>query len=204
MQFANSFEVPLPPSEAWKVLMDIERIAPCMPGAELTGKVDAETYKGKVGVKLGPVALSFAGTARFEEVDDAGHRARVRASGTDAKGRGGANAVVGFHVEPAPAGSRVMISTDLNLSGAVAQYGRGAGMIQEVAAQLIRQFAAALNAQLAAEASAPAAAADAPAVAAVSPPSRPPPPAARPISGFGLAARVLWSFIRRLFGRHER
>jgi len=92
VEFDNSFEVPLPPAEAWPVLMDIKRIAPCMPGAELTEVVDDKTYKGKIGVRLGPVALTFAGTVRFEEIDNANHRARVKAQGTDAKGRGGANA----------------------------------------------------------------------------------------------------------------
>src|SRR5215471_10541104 len=92
MEFDNSFEVPLPIGDAWKVLMDIRHIAPCMPGAELTDVVDARTYKGKIGVRLGPVALSFAGTVKFEEIDDANHTARVVAQGNDAKGRGAANA----------------------------------------------------------------------------------------------------------------
>lgn len=205
MQFENSFEVPLPPAEAWKVLMDIERVAPCMPGAELTGKVDDRTYRGKVGVKLGPVALSFAGTAKFEEIDDAGRQAKVRASGQDAKGRGGANALVGFRVEPFGDGSRVLIATDLNLSGAVAQYGRGAAMIQEVAAQLVRQFAAALRAQLAADRPAPVTPPVAEQSAGTAAPAadRAPAPPARPISGFGLLARVLWNSLRRLFGRKD-
>src|SRR6516162_4350134 len=88
MEFDNSFEVPLPPDEAWKVLLDIERIAPCMPGAELTEVVDQNTYKGKIGVRLGPVALTFAGIVKFEQIDSATRTARVAAQGTDAKGRG--------------------------------------------------------------------------------------------------------------------
>ena len=90
MLINNSFEVPLPPGQAWKVLMDIPRIAPCMPGAELTDVVDENTYNGKVAVRLGPVALTFAGTVRFAEKDDAARKARVSAQGKDAKGRGGA------------------------------------------------------------------------------------------------------------------
>ena len=124
MDFDNSFEVPLPPDQAWKTLMDIERIAPCMPGAELTEIVDDKTFKGKVSVRLGPVALTFQGTATFEDIDDAVHTATVKAQGADAKGRGGANANVGFHLEPSDAGSSVKIHTDLQLSGSVAQYGR--------------------------------------------------------------------------------
>src|SRR5262244_1265019 len=92
MEFDNSFEVPLPPDKAWKLLLDIERIAPCMPGAELTEVVGQDSYKGKINVRLGPVALTFAGIVRFEAIDNAAHTARVAAQGTDAKGRGGANA----------------------------------------------------------------------------------------------------------------
>ena len=149
MEFDNAFEVPLPVEEAWKVLMDIRGIAPCMPGAELTEVIDPRTYKGKIGVRLGPVALSFAGTVRFEDIDEAGHRARVAAQGSDAKGRGAANAVAAFHLEPVNGGSRVFVHTNLTLSGAVAQYGRGVGIIQLTAAQIITQFANNLKARLA-------------------------------------------------------
>ena len=190
MEFDNSFEVPLPPAEAWPVLMDIKRIAPCMPGAELTEVVDDKTYKGKIGVRLGPVALTFAGTVRFEEIDNANYSARVKAQGTDAKGRGGANAAASFRLEPVANGSKVLVHTDLALSGSVAQYGRGVGMIQATAAQIINQFAGNLKAQLAAV---PAGAAP---VAATT--SAAPPPAAKPISGFSLMAKVLWDAIVRL------
>jgi carbon monoxide dehydrogenase subunit G len=210
MEFDNTFEVPLPPAEAWPVLMDIQRIAPCMPGAQLTEVIDKTTYKGNIGVRLGPVALTFAGTVKFEDIDDANHTARVKAQGTDAKGRGGANAAASFRLEPAGAGSKVLVHTDLTLSGAVAQYGRGVGMIQATAAQLMKQFADNLKKQLAvAPAAAPAPAAAVPANAASSPaaaspqPAAPqaPPPAAAPISGFSLMARVIWDAIMRLFGR---
>jgi carbon monoxide dehydrogenase subunit G len=213
MEFDNSFEVPLPADDAWKVLMDIARIVPCMPGAELTEVVDDRTYKGRIGVRLGPVALTFAGTVKFEEIDDANHRARVAAQGSDAKGRGSANATATFHIEPANGGSKVLVHTNLTLSGAVAQYGRGVGIIQMTAAQIIGQFAYNLKAQLgpasitsapaAAPVAAPAAttATDqagarpaAPAVAAPSPP-------AKPISGFALMGAVLRAWIKRLFGR---
>ena len=139
----------LPVDDAWKVLMDIRRVAPCMPGAELTDVVDERTYKGKIAVRLGPVALSFAGTVKFQEIDDANHSARIAAQGSDAKGRGAANAVAAFRLEPAGGGSKVLVHTDLTLSGAVAQYGRGVGIIQMTAAQIITQFANNLKAQLA-------------------------------------------------------
>jgi carbon monoxide dehydrogenase subunit G len=203
MEFDNTFEVPLPPAEAWPVLMDIQRIAPCMPGAQLTEVVDATTYKGNIAVRLGPVALTFAGLIKFEEIDDANHTARVKAQGTDAKGRGGANAAASFRLEPAGAGSKVVVHTDLTLSGAVAQYGRGVGMIQATAAQLMKQFADNLKKQLA-TASAPPAGASAAAPSAASAPqpaASQPPPAAAPISGFSLVARVIWDAIMRLFKR---
>ena len=213
MEFDNSFEVPLPPEQAWTVLMDIRRIAPCMPGAELTEVVDERNYKGKVAVRLGPVALSFAGLVTFEELDNANRTARMKAQGTDAKGRGGAHAKSSFQIEETPGGgSKVLVHTDLALSGSVAQYGRGVGMIQTTAAQIMNQFAANLKAQIARDSAtpspplSPASAADegaavsAPVVAV--PPA--PPPAAKPISGFSLMAKVIWASIVRLFtGRRQ-
>jgi uncharacterized protein len=215
MEFDNSFEVPLPIDDAWKVLMDIRRIAPCMPGAALTDVVDERTYKGRIAVRLGPVALTFAGTVKFEEVDDANRTARVAAQGNDAKGRGAANAVASFRLEPAGGGTKVLVHTNLTLSGAVAQYGRGVGIIQMTAAQIITQFADNLKAQLAQEDAAMAATpsrADAQPISSASAPpapshpsappaQQPAPQAAKPISGFALMANVLWSFLRRLFGR---
>lgn len=207
MEFDNSFEVPLPVGDAWSLLMDIQRVAPCFPGAELTEVVDENTYKGKVSVRLGPVALTFAGTARFEERNAAERLSRVKAQGSDAKGRGGAAANVVFKLLPA-ANDRttVQIHTDLQLSGSVAQYGRGVGMIKDLAQQLIGQFAGRLEKQLAETrpvATAPAQAATPAAAPAQAGPPRPsPPPAApaKPISGFGLMFRVLWNAIRRMFG----
>jgi carbon monoxide dehydrogenase subunit G len=149
MKIENSFAVPLPPAEAWRVLLDIERMARCLPGAELTEKIDPDTYKGKVAVRLGPVALSFAGTAQFVEIDAAARRARVKAKGIESKGRGGAEASTEFALaEAGPGSTRVNVVTDLALNGAVAQYGRGAGMIAGVAQQLIDQFATTLKVEL--------------------------------------------------------
>jgi carbon monoxide dehydrogenase subunit G len=211
MEFDNSFEVPLPPGDAWKVLMDIRRIAPCMPGAELTNVVDERTYKGRIGVRLGPVALTFAGTVKFEEIDEASRTARLAAQGSDAKGRGAASAAASFRLEPADGCTRVLVHTNLALSGAVAQYGRGIGIIQLTAARIVSQFAANLKAQLAKEDMAHAAAAGSGSVAAEGAAaagetpalhaSGAVAPAAKPISGFTLIAQVLWSLIARLFGR---
>jgi uncharacterized protein len=205
MEFDNSFEVPLPPAEAWKVLLDIERIAPCMPGAELTEVLGDHSYKGKIGVRLGPVALTFAGLVKFDQIDDANRTARVSAQGTDAKGRGGANASSVFRLEPAGTGSKVLVHTNLTLSGAVAQYGRGVGIIQATATQLMNQFAKCLKEKLAQEGVAAAPPAAVSAAQSMSSPSIVPPPAppstAKPISGFTLMARVIWDAITGLFRR---
>ncbi len=189
MEFDNSFDVPLRPAEAWPLLMDIRRIAPCMPGAEVTEVIDDTTYKGRIAVRLGPVALAFAGVIKLEALDGVNHTARVKAQGSDAKGRGAANATASFRLEPAGSGSKVLVHTDLALSGAVAQYGRGVGIIQVTAAQIMSQFAANLKAQIGDER--PAAAPDQP----------PPPPSGRPISGFSLMARVIWNAIASWFRR---
>ena len=180
MEFDNFFDVPLAPDQAWAVLMDIPRIAPCMPGAELTEVIDARNYKGKISVRLGPVALAFAGRVEIDAIDDANRSARIKAQGSDAKGRGAANATASFHIEPAGDGSKVLIHTDLMLSGAVAQYGRGVGMIQATAAQIIGQFAGNLRAQLAREGAPPPAAADAPALSPSVTPAAPAAAAAPP------------------------
>jgi carbon monoxide dehydrogenase subunit G len=204
MEFDNAFEVPLPPQEAWKVLLDIERIAPCMPGAELTEVLGGNSYKGRINVRLGPVALTFAGIVKFEEIDEANRTARVSAQGTDAKGRGGANAASVFHLEPSGSGSKVLVHTNLALSGAVAQYGRGVGIIQATAAQLMNQFAKCLREKLAGGSAAAAAASEAPtATGTISGSSTAPPPAqaAEPISGFALIAKAVWSWIAGLFKR---
>jgi carbon monoxide dehydrogenase subunit G len=212
MEFDNSFEVPLPPAEAWKVLLDIEGIAPCMPGAELTEVVGENVYKGKISVRLGPVALTFAGVVKLEDIDGSKHTARVSAQGTDAKGRGGAQAASVFRLEPAGNGSKVLVHTNLNLSGAVAQYGRGVGIIQATAAQLMNQFAKGLKeklgqgqqpaASVASPASPPSQASSASAPQ-TSPPASvaAPPSATKPIGGFTLMAKVAWSWILGLFKR---
>jgi carbon monoxide dehydrogenase subunit G len=182
-----------------------------MPGAELTEVVDEQSYKGKVAVRLGPVALAFAGVVTLEDIDNANRTARAKAQGTDAKGRGGAHALVSFRIEPGSnGGSQVLVHTNLTLSGSVAQYGRGVGLIQTTAAHIMKQFADNLKAQIAREGADVVAPPLSPASGSgderAPPPlrpasARPPPPAANPISGFSLMANVLWASIKRLFGR---
>jgi len=155
-------------------------------------------------VRLGPVALTFAGIVKFEQIDNAARTARVAAQGTDAKGRGGANAASVFRLEPAGEGSKVLVHTNLTLSGAVAQYGRGVGIIQATAAQLMKQFASCLKEELAQERPAAPAAAASPAPMRLSPPIAPaarPAPAAKPIAGFALIAKAIWSWISGLLRR---
>jgi len=198
MEFDNSFEVPLPPAQAWPVLLDIPRIAPCMPGAELTEVVDEHNYKGKISVRLGPVALTFGGLVTIGDIDNANRMARLRAQGSDNKGRGSAQATATFRLEPSAGGSKVLVHTDLTLSGAVAQYGRGVGMIQVTAAALMTQFANNLKAQIVQREPAP------PAAATSAPAPSAPSAAAKPISGLSLIAKVLWGFILRLFAGRSR
>lgn len=148
MKLENAFDVPVGIKDVWSALTDIEGIVPCMPGATLTETVDTSTYRGAVSVRLGPVALSFNGTASFAERDDENFRALVKANGTDAKGRGNVAADITFFLHPERDGTRVSIETDLQLSGMVAQYGRGAGMIADVASHWIDEFASCLRARL--------------------------------------------------------
>lgn len=148
MKIENSFEVPVPIEEAWELLTDIERIAPCMPGAELTETVDETHYKGRMAARLGPVALTFDGSMQLEEVDKEGYQTRVKAVGKDTKGRGGAHAAIVFTLKPAEDTTQVSLQTDLQLSGAVAQYGRAVSVISKLASYLIAQFAKCLEAQL--------------------------------------------------------
>jgi hypothetical protein len=207
MQFSNHFEVPLAPSEAWPLLLDVQRMVPCMPGAELVEVIDDKTFKGKVSVRLGPVALTFVCTATFEAIDNAVHTARIKAQGADAKGRGNANAAIEFKLEPSDKGTRATVVTDLNLSGSVAQYGRGAGMIQTVANQIVGQFAKNLEAQIeqtrpAQQPAAPVAAhreAAAPQAPAVAPTPAAARPAVKPIGGFSLIFSVLWQTLTGWF-----
>ena len=192
MDISNSFELPIDAATAWRTLLDIKRIMPCIPGAELLeASEDGSSYRGKVAVKLGPMALVFVGTAAFAERDDATRQARLKARGNDSKGRGGVNADMSFHVTESDAGSRVSVLTQMQLTGAVAQFGRGGGIIQAVASQLIGQFATNLRASLAA--TQPAAQSAAATVV-------PSPVPASPISGVALLWNAWWRWLRGFFG----
>jgi carbon monoxide dehydrogenase subunit G len=150
----NDFVVDVPADTAWTLLTDLERVATCLPGASLDGR-DGEAYVGGVTVKVGPISASFRGTARFVEQDDAAHAATISAAGKDPKGQAAANATIRARLEPeGPGRTRVLVDTDLDISGRMAQFGRGA--IADVSARLMRQFAENLSTQIAAGSLAPA------------------------------------------------
>jgi carbon monoxide dehydrogenase subunit G len=145
VQLENSFTVPVPVDEAWRVLLDIERIAPCMPGAALDS-VEGDDFTGRVKVKLGPINLTYQGKASFIEKDEAAHKAVIDARGKDQRGNGTAAAVVTAKLAAEGAITRVDVLTDLNITGRPAQFGRG--VMTDVGNKLLGQFADKLAAQL--------------------------------------------------------
>lgn len=186
MKLENSFEVQAPLAAAWDLLMDVPRIVPCMPGTELDEVVDDSNWKATMKVKLGPIGLVFATDVKRDEVDEAGRRVRLAASARETRNRGRAQATIESTLAAANGGTRVDIVTDLSLSGAVAQYGRG--LIADISSQLVTSFAECLQAQLAAE---PGGAREA--VAAQ----------ARPVSGLSLFLGALRRALGRLLGRRS-
>ncbi|MEV6501924.1 SRPBCC family protein [Streptomyces prunicolor] len=145
MKIDNEFSVGVPVERAWQALTDLEALAPCMPGAELTG-VDGDIHRGKVRVKVGPMVSQFAGTARFVERDESAHHAVISAAGKDMRGGGNASATVDARLRGEGAGTVVTVSTDLNISGRLAQF--GSGMIKEISEKLFAQFVANVETQL--------------------------------------------------------
>jgi carbon monoxide dehydrogenase subunit G len=147
MQLENSFEVATSSEAAWKLLMDVPRVVPCMPGAELTEAVDDSNWKARVSVKLGPIALQFAADIARTEVDAAASRVVLTTTAREVRGRGAAQATIQSQLtELGPARTRVDVVTNLSLSGSVAQYGRG--IVQDVAGQMVGKFADCLQKQL--------------------------------------------------------
>src|ERR687883_1809279 len=120
MELTNEFVVPVAVDDAWKLLTDVERIAPCMPGAELQ-EIEGEEYRGVVKVKVGPITAQYKGKATFVERDDQAHRAVLRAEGRETRGQGNASATITATVTPDGDGSRVSVVTDLTITGKVAQ-----------------------------------------------------------------------------------
>jgi carbon monoxide dehydrogenase subunit G len=139
----SDFEVAQPVDKVWKFFDNIPQVASCLPGAELTKDLGDDKYEGQVAIRMGPVRLQFTGTADVTERDEAAKRITVHAAGADVKGRGQAAMVVGASLSPKGRGTKVAVTQDLQLSGAAAQYGRG--MISDVSAILIRDFAASMQ-----------------------------------------------------------
>jgi uncharacterized protein len=148
-KLVNEFTVNRPIDEAWAVITDVERIAPCLPGAQLQ-EIEGDVFRGIVKVKLGSISPQFKGQAKFVERDDATHRAMLEAEGRDTGGRGNASARITVEAESlSPTSTKVMVTTDLQITGKVAQFGRG--IIGDVSKKLMEQFANNLNAMLDAE-----------------------------------------------------
>ena len=143
----NDFRVGISVPEAWKVLTDVERIAPLLPGAQLQ-EVEGDEYRGVVKVKVGPITAQYKGAATFVERDEAGGRVVLSASGRDTRGQGNASAKITATMDPDGDGTKVTVVTDLTVTGKVAQFGRG--VLAEVSAKLLGQFVDALEADLAA------------------------------------------------------
>src|SRR3954465_4284389 len=186
MELTNDFRVDVPPARAWAVLTDVERIAPCMPGAQLQ-EVEGDEYRGVVKVKVGPITAQYKGAATFVERDEPGRKLVLRAEGRDTRGQGNANATITATLTPDGDGTLVSVVTELHVTGKVAQFGRG--VMADVSAKLLGQFVDCLHTTVLADdgpapAAAPAAAEPEPAVEATSGPAVPPPvapPAARKI-----------------------
>jgi carbon monoxide dehydrogenase subunit G len=146
MELEHSFIIPVPPEQAWQVLLDVEQIAPCMPGATVDS-VDGDEIKGRIKVKVGPVAMTYAGTARFVERDDQAHMITLEASGKETRGAGTASATVRSTLRDEGGQTKVVVHTTMNVTGRPAQFGRG--VMAEVSGRIIERFATNLAALLA-------------------------------------------------------
>jgi carbon monoxide dehydrogenase subunit G len=181
MLIRNDFEVAEPVDKVWQFFDDIPQVATCLPGAELTGDLGDDRYRGRVAVRMGPVKLQFAGTAEIKERDDAAKRIVVDAAGADEKGRGQAAMLVTAQLSSTPRGTKVEVAQDLQLAGAAAQYGRG--MISDVTAVLMRDFASNMQNRI---------------TAAERGLSSDQVAAARPAGGFTIALRAAWMALKRV------
>jgi uncharacterized protein len=145
LKLSNEVVVPASIEEAWAVMLDVERVAPCLPGATIDA-ADGDEFRGTMKVKLGPITSSFQGTLRIEEADEASHRAVLSARAREGRGQGTAAATITSTMEPDEAGTRVRVETDLRVTGPVASFGRG--VMQDVSARLMREFADCLGAEM--------------------------------------------------------
>src|SRR6478672_1605916 len=199
MQFSNEFTAPAAPDDVFATLMDVRGVAGCLPGASIGGDTEDGGLEATVAVKVGPIRMSYGGTVHIVERDDAARRASMRVRAREQRGQGTAEATLGLAVaEDDGGGSRATVTTDLMVTGRVAQM--GAGIMQDVASSMVDDFAACLSARMTPAPAAPAAAAT---PAADTPP--PPPQAPSPVASEVKALPLLWKALKarlgRLFGR---
>ena len=148
MKLEQSFDVAAPLARVWSALVDVEHVAPCLPGAAVTSRNDDGSYNGTLTIKIGPTTASYAGKLEMEEIDEAAHHATMQAKGTDKRGQGGAKATIVSSLSELPdGGTRVEVDTDYQITGRLARFGRG-GMIEDISERLLREFAARLQESL--------------------------------------------------------
>jgi uncharacterized protein len=203
MKLEQSFEVTAPMERVWATLLDIERVAPCLPGAAITGRQDDGSYAGTFQVKIGPTTASYSGKLTLENVDESSHTATIQANGTDRRGQGGARATIISSVRPAGEhDTQVNVVTDYQITGRLARFGRG-GMIEDISERLLMQFAERLQGSLAADGGGGSAAAGEPSLEAQAPSDGQAASAtsatapAEPIQGGSLMASVFWERARK-------
>ena len=206
MKLEQTFKVEAPIERVWEALIDVERVAPCLPGAEITESDESGTYKGNFTVKLGPTTAAYRGELHMESVDEASRTVTMKASGQDKRGQGGAKATIVSVMREEGGATAVDTVTDFTITGRLARFGRG-GMIQDISNKLLKDFSACLAQNIeapGADEADPAGAVtpDDPVPAAAPPPApmRPTQPA-RPVNGLALFFSALWARIGRLFGR---
>ena len=205
MELDNAFDVAASPHDVYAFLLDVNRVAGCVPGAELAEVVDPNTFKGRVKVKVGPITVAYNGTARITSRDDETHRAELEAEGRETSGPGSARAHAVMTVTEADGHSRVSIHTDYQVAGRVAQFGRG--VMEDVSRRIVGQMAACIKETL----EGAGATTDSSPLGGHSPQAGTPKevaapaaggamPTVKPINGLALFFQVLWDGIRRLFG----
>ena len=215
MKLEHSFQVAAPLDRVWEALVDVERVAPCLPGAEITEAGEDGTYRGTFSVRLGPTTAAYRGELSMEEVDADAHRAVMRASGQDKRGQGSAKATIVSTMREEGGATTVDVETDFTITGRLARFGRG-GMIQDVSNRLLRDFSEWLQktiegAEATPEAAAPGGGASAAGPEAGTPvgasptaagpsPTAPPAPRAKPVGGISLVFGALFDRIKRVFG----
>jgi carbon monoxide dehydrogenase subunit G len=183
VRLEHGFEVDAPLEQVWEALIDVERVAPCLPGAEISEAGEGGSYRGTFSVRLGPTTAAYRGELSMEEVDQAAHRAVMRASGQDKRGQGSANATIVSRLHEDAGVTKVDVETDFTITGRLARFGRG-GMIEDVSNRLLRDFADCLRSRIESAGAGQA-----------------PRPDAKPVGGLSLFLRALLDRFRRALRR---